>query len=500
MSRPVLALAGLCGVLFFYGLNSGDLWRTESLRAVVAAECLRDGDWLVPRLYGQPLFTKPPGMYAAIALVSWPFGEVRPWTARLPSALAATATVFLFYWHFGRQLGRRAGFIAALVLPVSIVWLDKAPSAEIDMLQVFWVTAALIFFLRALEAEESGVRSQESGVRGQFLWWGLAMICVAGGVLTKWTAPAFFYLTVVPLLVWRGQWRLLFGWRHLVSATVAAALCLGWAGLAAQRGGWDEFRSAVVREAVQHLSPGQRAEVLETLPSSHHAHLDYWRETMLYPLKVLAMNLPWSALALLTLRPGFRELWDERGWRLVQALHCWAWPSLLFWSFVPQHSPRHSFPLFPALAGLAALVWIAACGVAGSEHFPLSRKRRPAVMLASILVGWLAVKVVFVHTIVPARTAERQPRERGELLAEIVPPGKPLYLCRVKDEGIMFYYGRPVRRLLEWNELPSSGELAYCILEEKEWLRWTGVQPAEVLERLTDEQGTPLVVVRVGRP
>ena len=92
--RAGMAVAFLliwCGSLFFYGLATGELYRTESLRAIVAQEFLRSGNWIVPTLYGEPLFTKPPGMYAAIALFSWPFGAVNEWTARLPSALAATA-------------------------------------------------------------------------------------------------------------------------------------------------------------------------------------------------------------------------------------------------------------------------------------------------------------------------------------------------------------------------------------------------------------------------
>src|SRR6266849_798761 len=136
--RPVLALSALCLFLFFYGLSAGELYRTENLRAIIAAEFLRSGDWIVPRLYDEPLFTKPPGMYAAIALVSWPFGGVTVWTARLPSALAATATVLLVYWYFGRQLGRLGGLVAAATLPASLVWLDKVPSAEIDPVQVAW--------------------------------------------------------------------------------------------------------------------------------------------------------------------------------------------------------------------------------------------------------------------------------------------------------------------------------------------------------------------------
>src|SRR5438132_14263491 len=94
---PPLILVVLCALLFFYGLQAGELYRTESLRAIIAAEFLRSGNWVVPTLYGEPLFTKPPGMYAAIALVSWPAGGVSEWTARLPSALAATAAVFLFF-------------------------------------------------------------------------------------------------------------------------------------------------------------------------------------------------------------------------------------------------------------------------------------------------------------------------------------------------------------------------------------------------------------------
>src|SRR5262245_12052188 len=175
---PVLLLAGLCGVLFFYGLNAGDLYRTENLRAIIAAEFLRSGDWIVPRLYGEPLLTKPPGMYAAIALVSLPFGQVHEWTARLPSALAATATVFLFYFHFRRLFGRWGGLVAACILPASVLWLDRAPSAEIDMLQVAWVSGSILCLLRAVEIAEATPQSPRL-----WLWWPAALACVAAGFL-----------------------------------------------------------------------------------------------------------------------------------------------------------------------------------------------------------------------------------------------------------------------------------------------------------------------------
>src|SRR5207302_5636339 len=131
-----------------------------------------------------------------------------------------------------RTLGQRAGLLAGLLLPVSLVWLEKVPSAEIDPLQVAWVTAAGFAFLRAVEAEETGDRP------GRCLaWWLAALLAVAGGVLTKWTAPAFFHLTAVPFLWWRGQLRLLFGWRHLLAAGLGATVCLAWLAAAVHRVG-----------------------------------------------------------------------------------------------------------------------------------------------------------------------------------------------------------------------------------------------------------------------
>jgi len=470
----------LCTLLFFYGLNTGELYQTESLRAILAAEMLRSGNWIVPTLYGEPLLTKPPGMYAAIALASWPAGRVSAATSRLPSALAASATVFLFYAVFARRMGRRAGLVAAVLLPSSVLWLNRVPSAEIDLLQLAWVSAALLCFLRALEIAEA---SQPIRFRREWLWWQLALLGVAGGVLTKWTAPAFFYFTVVPLLWWRGRLHMLFRPAHLLSVVVAAAPCFAWATAVVALTGWENFSDAIRREALPRLSP------------AHHTRPYPWHELLTFPLSFLAANLPWSALALFTLRPGFARLWDERGRRLLSLLHCWTWPNLLFWTVVPGHHLRHSLPLQPGLAGLAALVWIA--WLDGRLPWPLPAVQPRRVFLA-LIVLWLGVKLGFVQGVVPNRNPGREPRGKGEQIAVLVPPGQTLYLFRLKDEGILFYYDRPARRLSGPASLPTSGEAVYCLLVESEYRQWAHSRRAEVLLRLCDEQGAPIVLVKVG--
>lgn len=469
-----------CGFLFYHGLNAGELYRTESLRAIIAAEFLRSGDWIVPRLYGEPLLTKPPGIYAAIALASWPFGDVREWTARLPSALAATATVWLFYFQFRRLFGHRGGLVAAFILPASVLWLDRVPSAEIDMLQVTWVSGSILCFVRALELAETAPQSVQL-----WLWWPAALLCVAGGFLTKWTAPAFFYLTVIPLLWWRGRVGLLLGRHHLVAAATAAAVCLAWIAAAVASAGWDVFADTVSREALTRLSP------------SHHPKPYPWLETLAHPLVVLVVTLPWSACAMLTLRRGFSRLWDDRARRLLQALHCWTWPNLLFWSVVPGHAIRNSFPLCPGLAGLAAMVWIG--WLDGRLTWPW-RRIKPLQILVGFFVLWLATKVLFVQVVQPGRQPERQLRSKAEQIAAHVPEGETLYIFRLKDEGLMFYYGRPVRRLSDPKQLPVTTGCTFCLLTEMEYQNLPLTLAMEEIFALLDAQSNPIHLMKSPSP
>jgi 4-amino-4-deoxy-L-arabinose transferase-like glycosyltransferase len=502
LSLTVLSL--LCVLFFFYGLGAGELYRTEGLRAILAQECLRSANWVVPKLYGEPFFTKPPCMYAAIALVSWPHGHVSEWSARLPSAIAATATVFLFYWYFTRSVGRLAGFIAAFILPLSPSWFDKASAAELDMMQVAWVTASILFFLRGLETwegssgshaivkywsgrvpveeNETGVRSTRSAV---WLWWPSALCCVAGGTLTKWTAPAFFYATVVPLLWWRGRLRLLWSRYHVLSAILACALCLTWVAGAVWLEGWQVFYETVRREALVHLSP------------QHHLGGYSISEMLLHPIKIGAANLPWSLLALVALRPGFAASLDTRGRRLIQALHCWLWPNLLFWSFVPQHSIRHAFPLFPAISGLAAIAWVTIIErtpdrLTAVSFFVKKTLSRVGIILMALAVTCVVARVTYVHAVIPSRDLVRKTRAKGERISSLVPADQTLYLLELKDDGLMFYYDRDVKRLTT-RDLHSG---RYCLLTAAEWELVPRKTAMEVIDRLEDQQGAPIVLVR----
>jgi 4-amino-4-deoxy-L-arabinose transferase-like glycosyltransferase len=458
-----------------YGIGDFELYRTESLRAIIAEEFLESGNWIVPRLYGEPLFTKPPGMYAAIALASWPFGEVTEWSARLPSVIAASVVAFVLFGLFRRYVDGRAALVAAVTFPISLMVLDKAPSAEIDMLQVAWVFGSVACALRAVED------FSESDTKGRIGWWMGALLCVAGGFLTKWTAPAFFYLTLVPFLWSRGNLRALWSFSHLAAVAIGAGVSLAWAGAAIWLEGWETFSHTVKRQAFMHL-----------LPTHHHRPYP-WLESLGHPFRIWLAAMPISAFALPALFPGFSQRWDDRGRYLLQAMHCLVWPNLLFWTIVPAHNTRHSFPLYPGIAGLAAFVWAAWL----TNVVPWRWRGLTAAKALAIVLGvWIAAKLVFIHYVVPSRSQNREPRAKAARISAEVPNGETLYLFKLKDEGIMFYYARPVRRLAAIHDLPASTEPLYCIMNESEWK--TAPAYARPLLYISDEQGDPIVLARLG--
>ena len=83
------------------------------------------------------------------------------------------------------------------------------------------------------------------------------------------------------------------------------------------------------------------------------------------------------------------------------------------------------------------------------------------------------------------------------VIASLVPPRQTLYLFGAKDEGILFYYGRPARRLPCPDHLPATSELVYCMMTESEWRQESFRGSAEAVTRFPDEQGQPLRLVRV---
>jgi hypothetical protein len=153
---------------------------------------------------------------------------------------------------------------------------------------------------------------------------------------------------------------------------------------------------------------------------------------------------------------------------------------------VPNHNVRYALPISPGLMGLGVM------GLIGTGALPVGSRLRRIVI--GFLVVWLIVKIVFVEVVIPRRTAGRDAAATAARLRDLVPPNEPLFLFKLKDEGVMFYYGRPTRKLHDPCELPRPG---YAVLIQQEWDARAALGGVELIQWMYDQQGDPLVLVRV---
>jgi hypothetical protein len=110
----VLLLLTAC----FYTIRVGDLSvrGEESRRGRIAWEIWQTGDWIVPRIQGQPVFFRPPLQNWLIALVGMARGTVDEWALRLPSVAAMLLMVVVIYGYGRSFLSRFGAFFSGLSL------------------------------------------------------------------------------------------------------------------------------------------------------------------------------------------------------------------------------------------------------------------------------------------------------------------------------------------------------------------------------------------------
>ncbi len=159
----------------------------ETRYAQIALEMHDTGDWVVPRLNGEPYLDKPPMLYWLMAL-SYKVLGVSEQAARLPTALAALLTVLLTYLLGRRLLGDRAASIGAVLLLLSAGFFFAGRFVMMDSLLTLFSTVGLLAGAVALHANHRTLS-----------WWVLAGVACGLGALTK--GPVVGVICVPPLLM-----------------------------------------------------------------------------------------------------------------------------------------------------------------------------------------------------------------------------------------------------------------------------------------------------------
>jgi 4-amino-4-deoxy-L-arabinose transferase-like glycosyltransferase len=345
-------------ICLFGNLGAIGLVGPDEPRYVWIARAMAEtGDWITPRLYGQPWFEKPVLYYYAAA-IGFRLHLSPEWAARIPSAfaalLAAIAIGLLGWKHHGDTLGAgdtaspslvlNRALLAPLLFSTSVAAIGFARAGTPDMLFSSCLTLAMTaaaFILRRRGALR-GNRDPLSDPAPHDFWQLLAFGAFLGAaVLAK--GPAGILLAGGAVALWAlatGKWRAAFRLAHPIALVACSVVALPWYVICARRNP-DFLRVFILQHNFErYLTPMFRHQQ------------PFW---FFGPIVLLAL-LPWTILLWPAACEGFR-LWRERSWHNSPGFFfaCWALFPVLFFSFSESKLPSYVLPAIPALALVCAI-------------------------------------------------------------------------------------------------------------------------------------------------
>jgi 4-amino-4-deoxy-L-arabinose transferase-like glycosyltransferase len=329
MNRGIALLSGIgLFFLYFFGLTrTGLVGPDEPRYAAIGRAMAATGDWITPRLWGQPWFEKPALLYWMTA-AGFKAGLGPDWAPRLPVALVSVAFLIYFFVVLRREFGDRAAWYSGAILATSAGWLVYSHVAITDLP----MSAAFAAAMLAISCKQNPPSNLAAGVL-----LGLA-------VLAKGLVPLVLF---IPAL-----WFLRHRVRDLLLIFAAAALiATPWYALVTLRNG---------------------APFVEDFFWKHHfgrfvsSTLLHGRPIWFYVPVLLAGLFPWIPMLVLLFS---RRLYRDRRAQFLLAWFAWGF---VFFSASRNKLPGYLLPLLPAVAALMGIalsetararILLAACGL-----------------------------------------------------------------------------------------------------------------------------------------
>ncbi|MEA9601331.1 glycosyltransferase family 39 protein [Polynucleobacter sp. MG-28-Ekke-A2] len=320
----ILLLVIIYGLLWFGTLNYRHLIPSDEGRyAEIAREMLVTGDWITPRYNGYKYFEKPPLQAWATAAAFQAFG-IGDWQARLWTALTGFLTILLVGFTGARIFNARAGWLAAVVLASSPIWIISGHFNSLDMGLSSFLVAALCSLLLAQTSHNKNHCCNWMWA----CWIFMALATLSKGVIGA-AIPAMVFIAY-SISTW--DWKIWTRLRLFSGTILFLAITAPWFVLVAQRN--PEFLEFFFIH--EHLQRFTQDDHSRTGPIYYFV-----------PLLLIGL-LPWILQA-----PGaLAQAWSERrrefsaGWLLV----CWFAVIFAFFSVSHSKLPGYIIPVFPALA------------------------------------------------------------------------------------------------------------------------------------------------------
>jgi 4-amino-4-deoxy-L-arabinose transferase-like glycosyltransferase len=338
----LVCLFGHLGAVGFVGPD-------EPRYAWIARAMATTGDWVTPRLYGQPWFEKPV-LYYWLAGAGFLMHLPAEWAARLPSAFAACAAAVALGWliwkHYGATPEKFASpwSIAPPVFSTTVGAIGFARAAGPDMLFSAALTLAMASAAAVLRRRGALRSARSDALRGAtsgYLALALFGAWLGFAVLAK--GPAGVVLAAGAIGIWAlatKRWRAAFRLAHPIAIAAFCIVALPWYVLCATRN--PDFI---------HIFIFQHNFERYLTPMFQHRQ-PFW---YFVPILILGL-LPWTGCLWVAVRKGL-QLWREKSWSDSPGFFvaCWAIFPFLFFSFSQSKLPGYILPAIPPMALLVAI-------------------------------------------------------------------------------------------------------------------------------------------------
>jgi 4-amino-4-deoxy-L-arabinose transferase-like glycosyltransferase len=379
------ASAGLiAAVCLFSHLGAiGLVGPDEPRYAWIARAMASSGDWVTPRLYGQPWFEKPVLYYWAAAL-GFLAHLPAEWAARLPSAFAALVAAISIGWVGWKFYGAESWpfaspvLLAPLIFSTSVAAIGFARAAGPDMLFSAALTIAMASGSVVL-SRRGALRSENDKQVGTSPpdHFALAVFGASLGLAVLAKGPAGVLLAAGAIAIWAlvtSRWAAAIRLAHPIVIGAFCLVALPWYVLCALRNP-DFLRVFIFQHNFERYMT----------PMFQH------RQPFWYFVPILLLGLlPWAACLWPTVEEGL-QLWRQKSWSSSPGFFvaCWATFPFLFFSFSQSKLPGYILPAIPPLALLIAV------GV--QRRILMSSASSARCVLIAVGVTWIVLALSAVH-------------------------------------------------------------------------------------------------------
>ena len=329
------------------------------------------GDWVTPRLYGQPWFEKPPLLYWGGALFFKLLGEGHPEVAaRLPSAISALLLTLALGWLAWRAYGKECALWVLLLLPSSVAMIGFSRAAATDMPFAAMLTISLVSAAVVLDLLPG---NEDTPFLPPTPWGALLLFGLSLGLAVLAKGPAAVVLAGGAVFLWAlrtKRWRDALRLFHPAAVVAFCLTALPWYIVCARRNP-DFLRVFIIEHNFKRF----------LTPEFQHVQ-PVW---FYLPVLLIAL-LPWLSVALWCLASGLRA----RAYSpLASLLVAWAVFCIIFFSLSKSKLPGYILPAIPAL-GLLVARGVAADRAARKNSFRMSGAIASLAFVAAALYFFAA--------------------------------------------------------------------------------------------------------------